>query len=401
MEKDTHILIFGKRKNVPGYIMNEINFIHNTRFQDIEDALLFSFDNIPSSKISLSNDNILYHIFDYIFNETAAIKATFIQNRYHFSKELSNIEGKGEHFLSISKFSDNFHYLQKLLSEFRNLQKTYNSKNYSGFGSVNVKLLKIKKNGKNSCSVIVRKGLTLSPFLYKEKKSIRNNSVAFLIPSKNMESSNISLTNLFIPTFLKTISNKELDRYNITFYIGYDEGDAFFDKEEHAYSVIKKLLPKNVQLKLYKFPKTNWLNFIWNRLFVYAYLDGNNYFFQLNDDIEFISKNWIESSINLLGENIGVVGFNDSVYPCRLFPIALVNRKHFEIFEGQFYPLTFKNWCSDEWIKTVYSDYAICNKNATILNYHPNRYYSCDRRNYLIEVEQGMLKLRKYKNQQK
>lgn len=396
MDKDTHIIIFGERRNVPEYILNEINFIHNTRFQDVNDALFFSFDNVPSSKISLSNEIILYHVFDYIFKETGASKATFIQNQYHFKKELAQIEGKGEHFLSILKFSENFYFLQKLLREFRNLRKIDNTKNRTGFSSVNVKLLKIKKNGKNSCSVMVRKELTLSPFLYKEKSSIQSNSVAFLIPSKNINLSNISLTNLFIPTFLNTTSKQELERFNITFYIGFDEGDAFFDKEKHAYAIIKSFLPQNVQLKLFKFPKTNWLNFIWNRLFVYAYLDGNNFFFQLNDDIKFISNNWIASSVNLLDENIGVVGFSDSMYPCRLFPIAMVNRKHFEIFDGQFYPLTFKNWCSDEWIKTVYADYAICNQNAKILNYHPKRYNSCDRRNYLIEVDQGKAKLNKY-----
>ena len=377
--------------------MHELNFIHNVHFKDFNDAIFFSYDEPTISNFSIANNFTLFSIFEFIFNETSAKKVTYIHQNYHFSKDLTFLDGMGVHFLSISKYSDNNIKLQNSLNIFRNLGHRNVLIKDNDFTPLNLQLPKIMKNGKNACSIIVRKELTLAPFLLKKKLEKKNNAVALLIPSKNLRNYNISLTKYFIPTFLKTVSNKELKQYNITFYIGYDEGDAFFDNnEKYAKQYMRKFLHKNINIKLYKFPKTNWLNFIWNRLFIYAYLDGNNFFFQLNDDIKFLSDNWMESSIKLLGEKIGVVGFSDDLYPCRLYSIAMVNRNHFEIFDGQFYTLTFKNWCSDEWIKAVYTKYAICNVNAKIINYHPRRYHSCDRRNYLIEINLGREKLNNY-----
>lgn len=129
------------------------------------------------------------------------------------------------------------------------------------------------------------------------------NSIALLIPSANFNFTSVKdapLTSSFINSFLKTVIKEELKKFNIRVYVGYDKGDPILDiKGSEGKEYFKSLLPENVSVEFVLLPKSNWLTFIINRLFVQAYIDGFNYFLQVNDDIEFASNSWITTITDL------------------------------------------------------------------------------------------------------
>jgi hypothetical protein len=98
---------------------------------------------------------------------------------------------------------------------------------------------------------------------------------------------------------------------------------------------------------------------VWNKLYEKAYQDGCQYFYQLGDDIIFMTTNWLDHFVEKLrkspmGENVGVVGPIDiNIRTEAKLTQAFVGRKHYEIF-GYLYPEVFKNWYSDNWITMVY-----------------------------------------------
>jgi hypothetical protein len=91
-----------------------------------------------------------------------------------------------------------------------------------------------------------------------------------------------------------------------------------------------------------------------NALAAQAYDDGANYLFQLNDDLEFKTAGWSDKFTddlvsNPLHANLGVTGPMDLNMP-RILTQSFVARVHLDIFPT-FYPLGFKNWYSDDWIR--------------------------------------------------
>ena len=95
---------------------------------------------------------------------------------------------------------------------------------------------------------------------------------------------------------------------------------------------------------------------MWNRLFYCAYRDGNEYFYQCGDDIQFINKGWVSKSIELLQlyNGYGVTGPQDTMQH-RVHTQSFVSRRHYEIF-SVYFPPQIKNWFCDDWITKVYAD---------------------------------------------
>lgn len=88
-----------------------------------------------------------------------------------------------------------------------------------------------------------------------------------------------------------------------------------------------------------------------------AFNDGADYFFQVNDDSVIVTKDWPAAFIGILVSNpifpnLGVTGPVDTNND-RILTHAFVHRTHINIF-GSFFPPSFKNWWSDDWISTVY-----------------------------------------------
>eukprot|EP00960_Hanusia_phi_P043135 755877-Hanusia_phi.AAC.6 len=113
-----------------------------------------------------------------------------------------------------------------------------------------------------------------------------------------------------------------------------------------------------------------------------AWHDGCDYFYQSNDDVQFVTKAWarifVETlKMNSFRTNFGVVGaldLNNNLVLTQSF----VHRTHQQIF-GSHFPMTIKNWHLDDWISQVYP------QNSTF------RYAECreDKRWYENEVFRG------------
>ena len=234
-------------------------------------------------------------------------------------------------------------------------------------------------------------------------------NVALLVATTSNRYKNVDdlpLFKIFLPSFLKSINTN----YTYIIYIGYDNGDPLYDikNSEVTNKIINQIADHNVKLKYHNYEnnvKSPCL--IWNNLYKQAYMDGCDYFYQLGDDILFISNGWTDIFIDALknssvGTDIGVVGGWD-INICKGLPIrltqAFVSRKHYEIF-GYLYPEVFKNWFSDDWITYVYQKYnlTIC-KHITLKNSGGHERYVVDHSAEHIfkeEIKRGEEKIEKY-----
>lgn len=203
-----------------------------------------------------------------------------------------------------------------------------------------------------NCLIEIKKELVFAEADIEEIDAKDKKKVALLVPTLNTDSSSNPPIRKFLLDSLKTtLTEEELKLYHLTVYIGYDHGDAYFGDESGNFDNLKRAYPF-LNFRLVQFPKTHWLTFIWNRLFVLAFRDGNDYFLQLNDDARFLKRGWLKSTINMLGSD-GVVGLNDSLWQCKLFTQALVNRSHYSRFGGFLFPPQIKDWYSDNWITSA------------------------------------------------
>lgn len=202
--------------------------------------------------------------------------------------------------------------------------------------------------------------------------------VAILIPVtskgiKNKEFKELALIKIFIPLFAKSVSWEERGKYKISIYIGYDEGDELFDNSK-IFAQISKMVNEHlslkwknqekrrleegkdelgIEVKYFCIAASDRVTFVWNVLFYHAVLDGNYYFYQVNDDLHMTSRGWLSLFIDALEEmdGIGVVGPWDPTFP--LLTQSFVTRKHWEIFK-YYFPPDIKNWHCDSWISLVY-----------------------------------------------
>ncbi|KAI3644649.1 hypothetical protein MP228_010813 [Amoeboaphelidium protococcarum] len=177
---------------------------------------------------------------------------------------------------------------------------------------------------------------------------------------------------VFMPSFLKSVTVEEWKLFEYWVYIGYDEGDKYFDDEgirgqidDHLLSMVadyakdKSLtIGEDVSIKFnfIRFPYSKgWVTYIWNGLFVSAINDGAHYYYQVNDDLELVSAEWSIKFTNALKkmDGFGVAGPWDTLHNGNLLTQAFVSRVHYYIF-GKFYPLDIKDWHSDNWITDVY-----------------------------------------------
>lgn len=251
------------------------------------------------------------------------------------------------------------------------------------------------------CSIRIKPNFHFSSLLLKQNQYRAHRSkkihIAFLIPTKSV-SDNIRHSPLylyFIPSLLNTISFYEMSKYHISLFIGFDSDDILFGQNADAnfnIKSIKNLLPKSIDIIFNQILNSNWLTFVWNCLFVIAFKSGAHYFIQINDDVIFKSKGWISSTVALLPlDSIGVVGLNDESKNCSLFTQCLVNRKHYEMFEGLFFPNLLRNWYSDDWITSVYpKNFTKCNYHGVIKNSNvKRRYQKCDNRYFKLALQKG------------
>jgi hypothetical protein len=81
-------------------------------------------------------------------------------------------------------------------------------------------------------------------------------------------------------------------------------------------------------------PTFGWTSFLWNAIFQHAMTDSNDYFYQLNDDLELRSPGWTDEFINQLKSNpvksnLGAVGPHDDNNVTSKFILILFTAKNF------------------------------------------------------------------------
>ncbi|KAL0478685.1 hypothetical protein AKO1_008322 [Acrasis kona] len=241
--------------------------------------------------------------------------------------------------------------------------------------------LRPKSNKKDdlhfSCYVIMREDFIFSmrqlPTIESEpifelapkNKNVTHVALGFPSTSKGNKKptlNNIPLISILLPSLLQSIDKSD-HRYKYTLYMAIDESDDLYSQPE-----VRKRLHQKIMRLAKGYPiefqivqcvdSHGWVSFLWNAVFQYAMDDGADYFYQINDDVRFVTQYWTEPFINMLQQNplypgLGVTGPFDKG-DLRLFTQAFVSRVHYEIF-GYLYPYIFKNWFSDDWLSQVYT----------------------------------------------
>jgi hypothetical protein len=217
-------------------------------------------------------------------------------------------------------------------------------------------------------------------------KSFKANRIAILLPTLN--SNEILEENpIFkhtIASLSRTITTHEMYQNIITIYIAYDVNDIFFKTENSVILHKRKILDafgnsKNLSIKYRKFPVSKSVVFLWNSLFVESYINGNDYFVQLNDDTKILKSGWLTKSISFFKDGFdGVVGFNSEEWGCKLLTQTIVSRAHFLRNHGNYYPTIFHNSMSDIWLTEFYKNNRKCLVDVKTNNhFSKTRYKNC------------------------
>lgn len=235
--------------------------------------------------------------------------------------------------------------------------------------------------------------------------------VAFLIPSKSGPHDSpdkVHLLQTFFRSMLNSISADEWLHYQYAIYVGYDEDDPVLDRRR---SDLLKEIDKmrgeahrrNVLFKFHRLPAARCVTLFWNLLFLDAIADGNDYFYQVNDDVTLLDTGWTSKFVTKLqgSDGFGVTGPNDQLWSCRLLTQSFVSRRHWEIF-GWYFPIVIKDWYSDNWISEVYGpDHTYCIRDAAIRNGATStRYNICDRPKWRSAIEEGKSTIEQWKRRQ-
>lgn len=274
---------------------------------------------------------------------------------------------------------------------------------------------KILRSFKNSddgahCYLHTREDLLFTPFQLKPKPVERKPEekaqiwIALGAPTTSKGTNpatlpdGLPIMSIFIPSLLKTIPTKAQDpKFVYRLYLAFDEGDTFYDNPTNQKILLDKISQMtsaySFSVKMVKSVQTfGWTTFLWNLVYQAALDDGFDYFYQVNDDLTFMTAGWSQKFTDVLKNNpvypnLGVVGPRD-LGNQRLFTQSFVHRTHYEIF-GFLYPPIFKNWYSDDFITEVYrkakSSFAMFDYTVQNTNAKGTRYSAC--------AEQGAARL--------
>ena len=164
----------------------------------------------------------------------------------------------------------------------------------------------------------------------------------------------------FLPSFCKTASPS----FHYNFYFAFDKNDETlmkllspfhdaFSRKSHSSSCNHLSLSLHL-IKCSHNKRPAWAQ---NDAMMEAYLDGNEYFYRINDDSKLYSNNWTHIYLEYLSSftppNIGVVGPNHIGGNTDILTYDFVHRNHINIF-GFYYPRLFTDWWADDWITSVY-----------------------------------------------
>jgi hypothetical protein len=154
-------------------------------------------------------------------------------------------------------------------------------------------------------------------------------------------------------------NTSEEDMYNYTFYVGYDQGDNFFDNASTVADMHQWFGGSMGQMHL---KMVSFLNPrrkpgpIMNALSQEAYSDGCDFMYRINDDTELLTP-WTSAFIRALESftpsYMGVVGPTCQEGNTAILTHDFVHRGHLDLF-GTHYPPELTDWWLDDWISSVY-----------------------------------------------
>jgi hypothetical protein len=180
--------------------------------------------------------------------------------------------------------------------------------------------------------------------------------IALLIPctSKGRPWKTINETYFYTLTF-KTFLLTHDKEHEYHFYLGVDSDDPIFNNGKEQQKIQRfNTIYTNIHIHFMPLKvEKGYLTKMWNIIFLKAYQDSCDYFYQCGDDINFKTSGWINDSISILQQhnNIGLTGpINNNNF---ILTQAFVSRKHMEIF-GYFFPENIINWGCDDWYNFVY-----------------------------------------------
>ncbi|PJF18684.1 hypothetical protein PSACC_01508 [Paramicrosporidium saccamoebae] len=215
------------------------------------------------------------------------------------------------------------------------------------------------------------------PPIVAAKKPLKRVALAFPTTSRGVTNFwDLPFLGIFLPTLARSLGWKDLRRYELSLYLGYDDGDPVYENRElmkrivgKAKATFRNLGIPNVRLNFVRLGVSGAVAYIWNVLFSMAMADGCQYFYQVNDDLRFSSFGWLHTFASQLDrqQGLGVVGPNDPVFDCKIMTMTMVTRTHWQIF-GWYFPPEFRNWQCDTWLTLVYATYMRCFQKMVIWN---------------------------------
>jgi hypothetical protein len=194
----------------------------------------------------------------------------------------------------------------------------------------------------------------------------------------------------------------EPDNYSYAVFIGYDVGDAFFDKPE-TLAALHRWSARNlpfVTVKTRAFVNElgkpgPMMNFLSRE----AYKDNCDFMYRINDDTELLTK-WTSAFVDTLRSFSpplrGVVGPTCNEGNTDILTHDFVHRGHLDIFPTH-YPPELTDWWLDDWITFIYGENNTKKLSEVVVRHHvlATRYEVRWESKRLLKslLEQGKLRL--------
>mmetsp|Transcript_5849 Transcript_5849/g.6356 ORF Transcript_5849/g.6356 Transcript_5849/m.6356 type:complete len:375 (+) Transcript_5849:94-1218(+) len=199
------------------------------------------------------------------------------------------------------------------------------------------------------------------PIVDTDKKCDVALTTALSSAGDNLTKENLGKIHL-IKDFFPTLHPSLTPGYWYCLYFGVDTVDPFFGKVEGQQAVVdwvrnwakeNKVQLSYISWSLVPFKKHSaWAH---NDAVMTAHRDGVEWFFRVNDDTRYTSKNWTGRFIEELNKlnKIGVVGPSFSRGNTQILTYDFTHRTHIHIY-GYHWPRAFPNWYGDDWITQNY-----------------------------------------------
>jgi hypothetical protein len=202
----------------------------------------------------------------------------------------------------------------------------------------------------------------------------------------------LALTHILIPSLVATAS---FSQFHYTLYVGVDSDENFYTRESTKTELQRKAV--NIRVHVRDYPVLRRSRIPFNEILKFAAEDGADYFVRVNDDTEFLTKEWTEIGVKALSlfepPNVGVVGptvQGPKNVKRSILTHDMVHKTHMEIFQNQYYSPAFDNQWVDDWITFVYGDRMQILPEWTVLHHtkhHGTRYKRAAEQGVLLKDE--------------